>query len=227
MNLDHATPFDPANDAIEMNHRIANNLAMLASLVRLDGLGVLDPDARVVLETTRRRIHAIAGVHRRLYRSGRLDGVDLGAFLTELGDDLRTICEDTGRRRRLVVEAASMTVTPRDAAAIGVLVAELVGSACKYAYAQHEAGEIRVLQALSPSGAWSLTVEDDGRGFGERDQDLGRSGVGSALVSSVMDRLDAHYVWENAHPGTRFVMWAERPIRQIARAEDARHSAFA
>lgn len=210
MNQDLAISRDRVRDAAETNHRIANNLALLTSLVRLDGLSVLDPQARTILETTRRRIHAIASLHRRLYRAGGRDSVDLGAFLTELGDDLRAICEDAGRRRRLTFEAAHIFVTEQDAAAIGILVAELVSNACKHAYAEHEQGAIRVMLAASRSGAWTLTVEDDGRGLHGTRPDETRPGLGSFLVSTTAKRLEAGYLWENAQPGTRFVMWSNR-----------------
>jgi hypothetical protein len=69
-----------------MNHRIANNLALIAAIVELDGRAVSDPQAAIVLAATQRRIHAVASVHRALYREPLAETVNLGVFLDELGD---------------------------------------------------------------------------------------------------------------------------------------------
>ena len=193
--------------AAEMNHRIANNLALLAALVDLDGRLVSDPAAISVLEATRRRIHAIAGVHRRLYRSQAGDAVDLCAFLGEFSADLRTMCEDVGGNRRLFFDGTAMTVPLEYAVAVGLLVAELVSNACKYAYPGDTRGDIRIIQRAWGLRGWTLIVEDDGVGFTA----LAAPGLGSQLIHATAKWLGASYEWRDAHPGTRFTMRGEAP----------------
>lgn len=193
------------HEAAEINHRIANNLALLASLIEIDSREIADPGAVVVLEAARRRIHAIANVHRRLYKIEAIDRLDLCDFIEDLSRDLRSVCENAGRERRLYFEGTSVFVTPDEAVAIGILVAELVSNACKHAYPASAAGGVRIRLGGSDEGGWCLTVEDEGRGYSP-----GRSGssagLGSRIIDASVGRLGATCRWEDAMPGTRFVM---------------------
>ncbi|MEI9851524.1 MAG: histidine kinase dimerization/phosphoacceptor domain -containing protein [Sphingomonas sp.] len=65
-----------------------------------DGVGRGAADRRsaalAALDMTQRRIRAIAGVHRQLYRAGAASTVDLGAYLEELGGDLAGYADTRG-----------------------------------------------------------------------------------------------------------------------------------
>src|SRR5580658_8641796 len=54
----------------EVSHRVANSLALVAALVRLQSNAVAESAAKEALNITEARIHAIASVHKRLYTSG-------------------------------------------------------------------------------------------------------------------------------------------------------------
>lgn len=81
----------------EAHHRIANNLALFAWMITIDARGIADANARRVLEATSSRIHAVASIHRRLFRAERSGLVDLQDYLEELGKDLAAVCHDVGR----------------------------------------------------------------------------------------------------------------------------------
>ena len=72
----------------EVNHRVANSLAMVSSFVQLQSSGITDPAAREALKETTTRIGAIAGVHRRLYTSSDVRVVEINAYLKSLVEDL-------------------------------------------------------------------------------------------------------------------------------------------
>lgn len=196
---------DTPHPAAEMNHRIANNLALLAAMIEIDSRAVVDPQAIGVLEAARRRIHAIAGVHRRLYRTDSTEHVDLADFLEELAVELRGVCESAGNDRRLTLETQSVMMVVDHAVAVGLLVAELVSNACKRAYPNCAPGEVRILQSASRGGAWTLIVEDDGYGF-DRSNERVDVGLGSRLIATTVRRLGATSRWEDSAPGTRFII---------------------
>ena len=207
MTVVQTSPAEYSLDCAEMNHRIANNLALLASLIESDGRSVSDPAAVSVLETAQRRVHAIANLHRRLYLSGQTGSVHAPEFLLELGDALRRVFEDGKKSRSLLVRAEHLVLPVEHAAAIGVLVAELVSNACRHAYPGNIPGEIRVTLTVESSDTWCLIVEDDGVGMSElpRSPTAG-SGLGKRIIESASRRLGSRHRWEGANPGTRFVL---------------------
>lgn len=187
---------------IEADHRIANNLALLAVMMEVDSHEILDPRALGIIRSARRRIHAIAGVHRQLCNSRLVGQVDLAEFLSELAEELGSICQDSDARRRLMVVADKVFVTAKDARLVGILVAELVGNACKHAYAAEVAGDVRI--GLAARGkTWRLSVEDDGAG---RSASTG-TGVGSYVIDASVRDLGGRFEWQDLAPGTRFVLW--------------------
>jgi light-regulated signal transduction histidine kinase (bacteriophytochrome) len=55
---------------VEMNHRVANSLQMISSLVSLQARRASGEEAQTILMDMRRRIDAVARVHRQLYADG-------------------------------------------------------------------------------------------------------------------------------------------------------------
>ncbi len=189
----------------ETNHRVANNLALIAAIVELESRTVEDEQAAAVLAATQRRIHAVASVHRRLYRELQAETVNLGVFLEELGDVLRTLLVDGKQHRSITVRADDFDLPNEHAAAFAILVTELVGNACKHAYRVDVPGEVRVIFDAMPSGDWRLLVEDDGVGIEHAEG--GSQGLGSHIIQSVSRKLGVQHRWEPCCPGTRFLMW--------------------
>ncbi len=64
----------------EVNHRVANSLALVSSLVNLQSKGLSDQAAKGVLAETQERIFAISLVHKRLYGSANVRAVDLNEY---------------------------------------------------------------------------------------------------------------------------------------------------
>ncbi len=65
----------------EVNHRVANSLAIVAALTNMQRSTVTDASALRALDEMQARILAIAGVHKRLYTSPDVQSVDLEAYL--------------------------------------------------------------------------------------------------------------------------------------------------
>ncbi len=180
----------------EVNHRVANSLAMVAALVGLQANAVEDVEAKRALSETQARIQAIAGVHRHLYTSDDVRSVNVGDYLRGLMADVETTMIADGGASRLLLEAEDFHLPTEKVASLGVIVTELVTNALKYAYAGREAGEVRVALARVEN-AVHLTVADDGIGWSGTGAPQG-TGLGSRIIKAMAHSLEAQVAYEAA-----------------------------
>ena len=88
----------------EVNHRVANSLQLISSLVELQARKVVDADAREALSRAAERVEAVALVHRRLYTGNDVEHVDMDQYLEGLIGELgRAVTAGNGRDRSCCV----------------------------------------------------------------------------------------------------------------------------
>jgi two-component sensor histidine kinase len=188
----------------EVNHRVANSLQLVSSLVHMQLSAVKHGPAAEALRDTQSRIDAIMQVHRRLYTSEDVQSVDMQDYLQGLVAELSLSLTANGCRT-LTLNAAPIRLPTDAAVSLGVVVAELVTNACKYAYAEDEAGEVRVTFEATADGDYELVVEDDGRGFAAADPAQG-TGLGRTVISAMARNLNSNIAFDPDHKGARAVL---------------------
>ena len=184
----------------EVNHRVANSLALVSSLVSLQAKSLGDDAARKALAETQDRIFAISLVHRRLYSSNAIGVVTLDEYLKGLLDHLQTSLRSEGQGATVSYELAPVQLTTDASVNLGVIVTEWVTNAFKYAYPDGS-GEIRVRVAALGDGQIELVVEDDGVGRAEGAPAKG-TGLGSRIVTAMAASLSGTIDYRSRGPGT-------------------------
>lgn len=186
----------------EVNHRVANSLALVASLVRLQASLVSDHGAVAALTETQVRISAIAGVHRRLYRSTDMQHVALDDYLRDLVADLKASLQRGEAEAVIDFTADRVSVATDRAVSIGVALTELLTNAVKYAYPAGTPGTIRVALRTAGSGRAAISVEDDGQGWNQEAAPRG-TGLGTRIVSAMMANISTKLEHHAVESGTR------------------------
>jgi two-component sensor histidine kinase len=180
----------------EVNHRVANSLALVAALVRMQANSLADGLVKNSLSEIQGRIAAIAGVHRRLYTSDNVRSVEISEYLDGLLKELEATMNASGHGSKVRLAAEPISVPTDKAVSIGVVVTELVTNAFKYAYPADRTGEIRVNFRMLPSSKVNLSVEDDGVGWTGSGPPKG-TGIGSRIVTAMARGLGSAVQYGN------------------------------
>jgi two-component sensor histidine kinase len=184
----------------EVNHRVANSLSIVASMVQLQANAARDKASKDSLSEALARIYAISAVHKRLYSSGDTSFVDLSEYLSGLLSNVETAMRDEGRAASLTYDLEPLRLKTDASVSLGVIVAEWVTNAYKYAYPDRS-GEIRVTLKQLPGRRAELTVEDDGVGRGDGALVRG-TGLGTRIVTAMAHTLGAEVNYIPRNPGT-------------------------
>jgi two-component sensor histidine kinase/CheY-like chemotaxis protein len=184
----------------EVNHRVANSLALVAALVGMQAKSIVEPSVRTALGEIQGRISAIANVHRRLYTSQDVRSVEISGYLASLLKDLEATLKEAGHPSNVRLAAEQAEIPTDKAVSIGVVVTELVTNAFKYAYPDKKDGEIRVLLRKTGDRTINLTVEDDGIGW-HGDGPAKGTGVGSRIVTALARGLGSPVTYSTAYSG--------------------------
>jgi two-component sensor histidine kinase len=124
-----------SDPVVEAHHRIANNLAIIAGLIRSELL-TLSTDARPNIDYIERllqqmsvRIDSLGRFHRLLMAPSHAGTVELGAYLREIVDAAGRLLTNTEHTKILCRFENETTVPAKQAAAIGLLVGEALVNA--------------------------------------------------------------------------------------------------
>jgi two-component sensor histidine kinase len=189
----------------EVNHRVANSLQLISSLIELQARRVAVPEAREMLQSAAERVEAVSLVHRRLYTSNDVQFVEMDQYLAGLVEELRRATDTGELGPRIELTAEPVRVETDKAVPIGLIVNELVTNALKYAYPTGGSGPIRVALKRLHQGTLRLIVEDDGIGLPEQPTTKG-SGLGSTIVAAMAQSVRASVELDRTHNGTRFIV---------------------
>ena len=186
----------------ELNHRVANSLQMVASLIQLQSAVSVDAsDVRTVLGDARNRVLTIAMLHEQLNRSGEVCTVELASYLRET---VRSIAVTGAAVEAEVVAARPLMLPTGQAVAAAMLVNELVTNAVKHARPAGVPLRVLVHVEAGEEDAPAIIVADNGAGL-PSGFDLGASsGLGMRIIMGLVGQLQGALSWKTGPTGASF-----------------------
>jgi two-component sensor histidine kinase len=118
----------------EMQHRVANSLTIIASILMLKARTVQSEETRQHLQDAHSRVMSVAAVQNHLHAAAQIGSIEMAPYLSRLCEALAESMIGEGRQISLKVEVAESHVPSRQAVSIGLLVTELVINALKHAF---------------------------------------------------------------------------------------------
>jgi two-component sensor histidine kinase len=183
----------------EVQHRVANSLQIIASILMQSARKVQSEETRGHLHDAHSRLMSIAAVQQHLAAS-RLGEVELRPYFVQLCKSLSASMIHDPKALSIEVVVDESVTAADTSVSLGLIVTELVINALKHAFPGHRTGKI-VVAYESHGPNWTLSVSDNGIGM-PRDSENSKPGLGTNIVEALAKRLDAEVQIASANPGT-------------------------
>jgi len=169
----------------EFEHRLANSLQLIVSLLSLQSRKTDSPEATEQLMIAAKRVSAFGRVHRQLHLLDFLDTVELKQYVAQLCADISGMLFDGDASRPIVVEGDQIEVPSALGVPLGFIVNELITNAAK-----HASGRIIVRLETSPALGHSLAVSNGGPGLPDGFPIGGGKQLGLRIVQSLVREIN-------------------------------------
>lgn len=181
----------------EVQHRVANSLQIIASVLMQSARRVQSEEARGYLQSAHHRVLSIAAVQKQLSMT-RGDRVALRPYLAQLCDSLGASMIADPERLKIVLTADDSVVDPDVSVSLGLIVTELVINALKHAFPDQAPGAIAI-DFRTGSDGWALSVSDNGVGM-PTGKNAPKGGLGTGIVEALARNLNCSILIGAADP---------------------------
>jgi two-component sensor histidine kinase len=183
----------------ELQHRVANSLQIIASVILQSARKTTSDETRGHLKDAHSRVMSVAALQQQLAVS-RLGEVELAPYFTQLCKSIAASMIHDPMRLSLRVEADDSATNADVSVSLGLIVTELVINSLKHAFPDGRSGTI-VVGYSSHGPNWTLSVRDDGVGM-PRDAASATPGLGTSIVEALAKQLHARIQVESPGHGT-------------------------
>ncbi|HUO23877.1 MAG TPA: sensor histidine kinase [Caulobacteraceae bacterium] len=186
----------------ESNHRIANNLSLVAGILRLQvneltrSGRVLEPEqVGQLLAEVGARIETVGRLHRLLAQSAGASHMELGSYLQDIAQ--AAIQSMSGSNVTLKPMSGDHCEIPAQIAlSVGFVVGEAVTNSVKYAHPCAVRGTIALHCARGGDGSTHIQVVDDGVGLPEGFDPRTDGGLGLRMMRTIAGQLGAKLTFD-------------------------------
>ncbi|MET1029206.1 MAG: response regulator [Dongiaceae bacterium] len=183
----------------EINHRVANSLQLLLSILHMQSSLSPEPAIKTALADVSHRLSAISSLHQRLYTSDDVRSVSMMDYLERLLEELQSMVRNDDIRVSL--DGDQVEVATDKAVKLGIVVNELVTNALKYAFPVGSRGNVRIGLRKGDDDWICLDIEDDGVGYSLASHG---TGLGQRIVTAMVNGLGGRLERIDVPKGTRF-----------------------
>ncbi len=213
--------------ARESNHRIANNLALVSSLLRMKSNAIAKRgaplDAKEVAELLTEvavRVDGVAKIHRLLSACEGQASVAAGPYLSEI---CTSVASSIGGAHSVAFddESGDLAMPAERLNALGLFLAECLTNSIKHAHPAGVPGQVSVRLQHGDEGAVHLAIQDDGVGLPVGFDPNRDGGLGMRIMRSLSAQLGGSMQVRATDLGVRVGLRLPQPATDGAPAEAA------
>jgi PAS domain S-box-containing protein len=182
----------------EIHHRVKNNLQVIQSLLKMSARRLPDCDARVAVESTVERVHAMSMVHERLYQMPNLSALPLGDYLSDIFGGAIQAFSLTPSQVQLKLDVEEILLPLDRAVPFALLANELLSNSFKHAFPGDRRGTIAV-SVHRTNGSVHMVVADDGVGLPANFDLSATNSMGLKLATSLAHQLGGRLDFSSDH----------------------------
>jgi|CXWL01.1.fsa_nt_gi PAS domain S-box-containing protein len=190
----------------ETHHRVKNNLALIASLMRLEAGRSRVAETKTALEEMQARISSVALLNQTLYQSGSYTTVQLADYLKQVATQVFRAQGPDSAAVRLALDLAPVEVQTAQAIPCGLIVNELITNSLKHGFADGSAGDVSVSLRRGTDGSVNIRVVDSGVGLPQDFATRRITSLGLQLVGDLSKQLRGSLDIGPAGPGSAFTI---------------------
>jgi PAS domain S-box-containing protein len=170
----------------EIHHRVKNNMAIIASLIRLQSRIHNDERVNSVLLDSQNRINSMALVHECLYEESNFEKIEINDYIERLTSNLMKSLSNVDIQTVINVDDVRLSID--EVISIGLILNELITNSIKYAFDNIESPLINITYAKR-EGQSKLIYEDNGIGY-PREVDFSNSdSLGLQIIGMLSMKL--------------------------------------
>ena len=169
----------------ELNHRVKNNLQLIASLLDIQKEGISDELAKNNLQAAQNRLFTIATIHDLLSEKRPGDNFELDAFVTTLARELVNFMDAEVELKFDLkpIEVKKKCITP-----LGIIINELITNTLKHAFDPNQESKQILISLSQESTVATLEYFDNGKGI-PQDINSKNGSLGMKLIENLAGQL--------------------------------------
>ncbi|MFZ1282188.1 MAG: PAS domain S-box protein [Ignavibacteriaceae bacterium] len=168
----------------EIQHRTKNSFSMITSLIYLKASVTQSEETKNILEDLTLRVQSISDLYSLLHETNSYYEVQLKTYCNKVIDSMLSFTKNIVINKHI----EEITVTTKEAAAIGMILVELLSNSIKYAFPNSSTGIINIIMKKVGSNI-VMSVEDNGIGLPNNFDITKTESLGLHIVNLMVKQL--------------------------------------
>ncbi|MBB2963377.1 sensor histidine kinase [Methylobacterium sp. R2-1] len=182
----------------ELQHRIANHIGIITSLVRMRAKETSSHEARQELTAVGERVETLRLVHQQLYAANTAERLRLRPYATQYVENLCHLHADQSGPVRLEIEIEEVDLGPDTAVPLGLILNVFTTNSLKYAFGG-QGGVIAISVEAPEQSTFRVRLSDNGKGLPREPQAAKPgSGTGMRLIEALARQIGTKPHWSAA-----------------------------